>query len=391
MTSAVAWFQSFYAEVRKTPNWATMESTVEGSEWHREANVAVHTDMCIQHYAKTTADHRTPRQQMLTLITLLFHDFGKPEAEETLERKDGSGSYHRYAGHEPKSANEFLSFMCEHVELREQFFKQGLSWVDVRKIKFMIEHHLPFGLKNPTKRENLKRAVIQTLGDDEECFYDQLWSDCNGRISDDHDVKKANVEAWIAEFRVQKASTMKVTKLDAPMMYVLVGPVGVGKSTWTQKLRTLNRGSQIEVISEDTYRQEFFLANADSTVIGAWMIKDLKTQYAQSWQFCFDNSSSYEKYARASRDASIASGKTLVLDRTNQTRKSRSPWIQAAKQAGYSVMSIEFFASESLSQARQKTRSDKTVPSNRVHQMYMAFEVPWLGVEVDSFDIVQCD
>ena len=85
-------------------------------------------------------------------------------AEETLEAKDGSGrTYHRYAGHEQVSANEFISFLCEHEELTKKFFARGYGWDDVMKIKFMIEHHLPFGLKNPTKRQNLRNTVAAKM------------------------------------------------------------------------------------------------------------------------------------------------------------------------------------------------------------------------------------
>lgn len=384
--TALQWFDTFYAEVRKTPNWRVMSETVEGSEWHREANVAVHTDMCIEHYIRTTAGDRDPRHQVLTLVTLLFHDFGKPEAEETLERKDGSGTYHRYAGHEPKSANEFLSFVMSHRELTLSFFEQGFGWDDIRKIKFMIEHHLPFGLKNPTKRANLKRAVNEVLGNDVQCFYDQLWSDCCGRISDDHETKRANVVAWIDEFRDQTAAPYKPPKVDAPTMFVMVGPVGSGKTTWIRKAREF--GSQFTVVSEDDYRVEYFVANADSMTVGTWMTKDTKEQYAEAWKFCFDSSGKYDKYARDQLMKAVATGQTLILDRTNQTRKSRSPWISAAKQAGYKIETVEFYISEALSHARQKTRIDKDVPPNRTHQIYMAFEVPWDSVETDAHTIV---
>lgn len=392
MKNALQWFNTFYDEVRKTKNWAVMEGTVEGSEWHREANVAVHTDMCIKHYIATTAQHRTERQQALTLVTLLFHDFGKPEAEETLEAKDGSGrTYHRYAGHEPKSANEFLSFMMSHEDLTRAFFAQGFGWEDVRKIKWMIEHHLPFGLKNATKRANLKRAMDTTLDVDVQCFYDQLWSDCNGRISDDHETKRTNVVTWIEEFKDQKPAPYKAPKESARTMYVMVGPVGAGKSTWIEEMRKANRGARdigFTIVSEDNYRHEYFVANVAKDEGNAWMLKGAKEQYAQAWQFCFDSKGAYDKYAREQLMKAVASGQDLVLDRTNQTRKSRGPWVQAAKQAGYKIVTVEFFVSEALSHARQKTRVDKDVPPFRTHQIYMAFEVPWDHVEADGHMIV---
>ncbi len=378
-------FVKFWDEVKKTSHWKVMEQTVEGSEWHREANVAVHTTMCIEHYINEVAHDRTERQVAMTLMTLLFHDFGKPEAEETLERKDGSGSYHRYAGHEPKSANEFLSFVMSHEELTKSWFAHGFGWEDVRKIKWMIEHHLPFGLKNPTKRANLKRAMDTILGEDVQCFYDQLWSDCNGRISDDHETKRKNVIDWIEEFKQVKAAPYKAPAADAPVMAVLVGPVGAGKSTW---MSSLAETVDFEIVSEDMYRIDYARENMTPEVREAWRMKGQKELYAEAWQFAFDSKGAYDKYAREQLLKAVASGQQLVLDRTNQTRKSRGPWIQAAKQAGYRIETMEFFISEALSHARQKTRRDKEVPGYRTHQIYMAFEVPWEGVESDGHTII---
>lgn len=382
-------FDEFFAEVKKTQHWQTMASTVEASEWHREANVAVHTEMCLDHYRAETALHRTDREQLLTLMTLLFHDFGKPEAEETVEKKDGSGdTYHRYAGHESVSANEFISFLCEHKELTKSFFAQGFDWTDVRKIKFMIEHHLPFGLKNPTKRENLKLGVVQTLGDDEVCFYDQLWSDCNGRISDDHETKRKNVSAWCAEFQAIVPKRPKMIGGPHLTMYVLCGPTGAGKSTWSKHLMLTHPDQKIIVVSEDEYRLVYAGANAPQKQYLEMMEMTAKDRYAAAWQFCFENSASYDKFAKARLHEAIASKDTLILDRTNQTRKSRGPWISPAKVAGYKICSVEFYVSEKEVHARQKTRPDKDVPQHRAHQIYMNMDVPMVGVEVDDFMII---
>lgn len=388
MTS-IEFFRSFWDEVKQTPQWATMASTVEGSEWHREANVAVHTTMCIEHYIANTAQFRTEREQLMTLMTLLFHDFGKPEAEETVERKDGSGSYHRYAGHEPVSANEFISFVCDHEVLMKKFFARGYNWEDIRKIKFMIEHHLPFGLKNVTKRQNLRNTVEETLGWAEQCFYDQLWSDCCGRISDNHDDKKANVVSWIEEFRAIPTTATKEPKANAPVMYVLCGTVGAGKSTWMAKFRQLNRSTNMTVVSEDDYRFQFAGLNFTPQQLCEWTAMSRKEAYAVAWRYCaMENSKGYDAFAKEQLRLAVESGQTLILDRTNQTRKSRGPWITAAKSKGYKIMTVEFYISEVVSLARQKTRADKDVPANRVHQIYMAMETPWLSVEVDGFEVV---
>lgn len=383
-------FEGFYAEVRKSENWRVMSETVEGSEWHREANVAVHTEMCIEHYLKHTAVTRTARQQMLTLITLLFHDFGKPEAEETLERKDGSGTmYNRYAGHEPVSANEFLSFMCSNEALTRSFFDQGFDWADVRKIKWMIENHLPYGLKNPTKRQNFRRAFETILGDDGQCFFDQLWSDCNGRISDNHEEKRANVIAWIKEFEVQQpAPSRKMKAAGHKTMYVMVGPVGAGKTTFAQKLIAEHTNRDFTIVSEDNYRMYNYDLNLDGPSRYEYWKMDPKEKYRIAWQFAADHPKEYDLIVKEMFNKALASGHDLILDRTNQTRKSRGTWIQQAVQAGYRIETIEFYISEQVSKSRQLSRSDKQVPMGRVHHMYMGFDVPWNEIEMEAFTII---
>lgn len=388
MSKFPEWFQEFFTVLEASEIGQRMKQTVEGSEWHREANTWVHTEMCVQHYWQHVAPHRTERERDLTLLSLACHDLGKPEAEETVERKDGSGSYHRYAGHEPVSANEFISFVCDHEVLMKKFFARGFGWDDIMKIKFMIEHHLPFGLKNVQKRQNLRNTVEEILGRDEQCFYDQLWSDCNGRISDNHDQKKADCGAWITEFKAMPTTDVKV-RTTGKTMYVLCGVVGAGKTTWTNRLRGMNPAETIQVVSEDMYRVEFFKMCAEPAVLDAWMRKDEKTRYAEAWQFCFDRSKEYDKYAKDELAAAVDSGVTLVLDRTNQTRKSRGPWITAAKSKGYRIVAVQFYVSEKVMHDRQRTRTDKAVPYHRAHQIFMAMETPWCPVEVDAVTIVQ--
>lgn len=380
MSKAIEFFRQFAAKVKETKHWQTMVQTVEDSPWHREANTAVHTEMVIEHYIENVSMFRTERQQLITLISLLFHDFGKPEAEEVLERKDGSGVYRRYAGHERVSANEMISFMCEHPGITQLFFDQGFSWHDVRRIKIIIEHHLPFGMTNKSKRESLRTMLAYSLGSDEQCFYDQLWSDCCGRISDDHETKKADVVRWIDEFK-----TVRVLDWTIPAhgktMYVLVGPVGAGKSTWVQNFKASYSGA-VDVISEDQYRMDCYDLNLPPKERALWRDSDPKQAYKEAWEYCsITNPKEYDAYVRDRLTNTLAAGNTLILDRTNQTRKNRGSWITAAKSKGYRIEVVEFYISENLSNERQKTRADKFVPPSSVHKIYVNIETPWLGVE----------
>ena len=384
-------FEKFLAQVKQTSQWAIMEKTVEGSHWHREDNVAVHTQMTINVYLAKFAHERTPRQQMIALMALLFHDFGKPEAETEKPRADGT-LYNTYAGHEPVSANEFMSFICDHHDLRNQFFEQGFTWTDIRSIKVMIEHHLPYSLKNVTKRLALRSMIAHTLGADEVCFYDMLRSDGLGRISDDHEAKTKSVEEWITEFRVITVPVAKtapgktIIKQPQKTMMVLYGVSGAGKSTWVSKLKG---ESFFEIAAEDAWRLEYAQQHLDEIDLSEWPRMTTAEQYDAAWKFChMSKLSKYDAFAKQQFAAILESGKHIVLDRMNQGRKGRGSWITAAKACGYRIESVEFYISEQVAKDRQATRGDKRLPDHRVHQIYMQQETPWYGPEVDAFRIV---
>ena len=388
MTTA-EFFTAFWEKVKGTPHWITMMGTVENSPWHREANVAVHTTMTIHQYMTRFYEHRTERQQMLSLMALLFHDFGKPEAEETLEKKDEPGVfYRRYAGHEPISGNEFMSFMCDYHELREMFFAQGYDWNDIRTIKVMIEHHLPYGLKNEHKRKNLRQMIQTTLGHNETCFYDMLRSDAAGRISDDHEQKLQNVEDWIEEFQTVTWKPHD-TMPDAPTLILMVGISGAGKSTLIKKMIQEADDQDFIVFSEDALRLEYAAGFMDRTDMLEMNTMTEAEQYQACWNFChLSKDSKFDQYSKLKWREALATGSNIVLDRMNQGRKARNTFIQPAREKGYIVRSIEFFMSETKANERQRGRVDKTLPPRRVHQIMMQMETPWYGPEVDTYQIV---
>ena len=415
-------FEEFLERVKWTPHWQVMVNTVEASPWHREANVAVHTEMTIAHYNKTFAHARTARQRTFTRLCLLFHDFGKPEAEETLEKKEEPGVfYRRYAGHEPISANEFMSFMCDHHSLRELFFKEGFSWVDLRAIKVAIEHHLPYGLKKEDKRIALRSHIAHSLGEFDDCYFDMLRSDAAGRISDDMPTKLQNVEDWIAEFaplpvlpinpreRFDKLrhvkGSLKAIKNPGedvqlilngherrqPVLVVPVGITGAGKSTWIKKLMD-DQPNRFVVYEEDVLRVVYAMENFNEVDWQAWENMSIKERYDAAWKFChLDPRSKFDAFAKADFIAALGSGKDVIVDKMNQGRKARTKLINEAKQRGFMVTSVEFFISEGEAKRRQRSRGDKAVPDYRVHQIAMQLETPWVGSEVDEFEIIPLD
>jgi predicted kinase/CRISPR/Cas system-associated endonuclease Cas3-HD len=368
-------FSEFYVKFRQTNLWAEMAATVENSPWHREENVAVHTEMIVNHYLGNFAKHRTPKERTLALLAILFHDTGKPDAEQE-KTSEERGTYRIYAGHEKLSARTWVDFAMEHKEWLEPL---DVQLTDVSNIAFLIEHHLPYGLKKKEKLVALKTALVQRFGD-YRCavFYDLLRSDAAGRISDGHAEKLANVEAWIGEFDKVQAIDIKEPK--TPLRaYILSGVSGAGKSTF---MRTIHNPV---VFSLDDCRLDFYDRITD----------DPKKAYADAWAYANANEKLFAEYVQKRwKDALFEAARShnaLVIDNTNLSRKSRARWVSelmtskshhfGGGENGWAVIGVSVYTPLKTVLRRRLARHDKTVPLDTVTDMYFRAEEFMLGTE----------
>lgn len=371
---------TYIEHFKTTPEWAKMVATVEASPWHREANVAVHTEMVLEQYMTRFYPMRSVKQNDIALIALLFHDVGKPAAEEVVT-SEARGTYRRYSGHEQDSAVAFT----EHW-LRDDALRSLLTVADARIVRWIIEHHLPYGLKDPHKVGAFRAAVEATMGTIEETFYDCLRSDGAGRISDDHEEKLSRVEDWIASFKATKPlkvqSKKPSTSIEPGTAYVLIGPSGSGKSTWMiEGIRSCDK-----VVSMDRYRLEYLAEVAGGAV------KNTPEFYAQAWELATSDGRLFEDFMSARiKDAfkTLAqTGGDTYIDNTNTSRKSRARWVQEARGAGMRVVGVEFWNPLQVVLDRQNTRADKRVPEQSVKSQHFAQTCAWLGSEVDEVIVV---
>lgn len=378
--------EQFVAEFKLTPQWATMAGTVENSPWHREANVAVHTEMVMQQFADKFAHQYTETERKVGTLALLFHDTGKPSAEEVLEKKDGSGEkYRRYAGHEQNSAVTFQECYLQMPSLRAL-----LTQHEARAVRWMIEHHLPYGYKDAQKRKGLAvatHAALHEAGCSYDLFFDCLRSDAAGRISDDHETKLQAVEDWIKNFE-----QIEVGYLDSPYpqtMYLLVGPSGSGKSTWVNARRT----DDDVVISYDTMKLHFWMWKNDPTS-SAFIPHgvNVKEHYDVAWRFANENESEFQKFANQMIEHKLEMiknrGGNVYVDVVNASKKKRAKFVELAKQKKFRVEGVEFWNRFETLLARQKTRDDKDVPYGALKQQLYAICGCWLGAEVNDVQMV---
>lgn len=366
----------FFDTFVQSKYWIDMTNTVENSNWHREANTAVHTEMMLDWYYKNCSSQRTAKQQILTTLAIIFHDVGKPAVEEVKE-SEARGQWRSYARHEQASMRIF-----EHVMMSDNAKNQTqlqLSNHDMYTIMYMIENHLPFknkigssiGAKNPI--HGLKTTLNFFIGEDLTPFYDLLRSDQHGRISDNAAEEQAEVEDWIAEFDSIEAIQ---TNNSEKNMIVLIGASGSGKSTYVRKVLLANNA---KVVSLDPDRIEF-AEKHEIDVIG-------KTGYANAFEYCANNQQAFTNFHDMKVRQAIASGETLIVDNTNLSKKARNKYISFAKQNGYAVVAKMFPTDLHTIVERQDTRADKRVPIDAVTRQYNTISLPLLGHEVDKIII----
>jgi predicted kinase len=371
--------QAVFTAFKATSIWASMMATVEDSPWHREANVAVHTEMIVREYLRNFASDRTEQEIKLALLSILFHDAGKPSAEEVLDKKDGTGQYRRYAGHEQDSAVTFTECYLKMPELRAL-----LTDREARAIRWTIEHHLPYGMTDKLKRRGLRaatRAAYQEAGVTDRTFFDVLRSDCWGRISDDHGTKKAAVEDWINTFRQIEVPEYHDTMSETSRtMMILIGASGSGKSTF----RAMYTDSA--VISADEMKVAFY---REAKGVAFTMPASDPEVYAAAWQYCTmdpEGSKAFDKHFKAEAlrivKQAAANGGRVLVDMVNSSKKKRAPFVEMAKQHKMCVIAVEFWNSFDTLSARQKTRGDKCVPDSSIKQQLYATTCAWLGHEV---------
>jgi hypothetical protein len=197
-SEAINRFNHFLTEFKKTPHWAAMLNTREDSPWHREENVGEHTRMLIDWYQSNLAWKRSDSQQILTLVSCLFHDVGKPSSE-IIKYSEERGEYRAYHGHELVSACMWIDFAISNQKLIAECLMFNIS--DISNIAFFIEHHVPFSIKDENKLMKLKTSILRRTGTSGlQAWQDLLLSDQHGRISDDQAKKLEAVDTWLAEW-----------------------------------------------------------------------------------------------------------------------------------------------------------------------------------------------
>jgi predicted kinase len=372
-------FDQIQQLLKASSMWTAMLNVKEDSQWHREDNVAEHTRMVLAWYDENLAASRDAYSRFLTKTALLFHDVGKPMAREPVE-KDGV-TYFRYPMHEQYSARLFENFVVEN-----DLLGNVIDVADFRRIKWLIENHLPYGITNSKNLNALKfdlnaqNPANAAEGMLQRVFFDILLSDAHGRISDDHAQKLSKVNVWINDFSAHEIQLIERKKFNAEkIMIIAVGTAGSGKSTYFDSIRKVfsEYGLSCETLSLDLYRLSFFEKQNGRPP------KDV------SEAFYYSNCDDIEKeFIKFWQNESVQAIKScpdrIILDNTNLTRKRRQFWIHNAHNHGYKVVAVEFINSLTELKHRQLSRGQKRVHENVVERQYFSQSCVNIGREADE-------
>ncbi len=363
----------YFNEFHATSLFQRMLETTEGSSYHREVNVGVHTDMVVAQYL---TQHTTNGlggwtvEDLCGAYACAFHDVGKPAACEMngIKFKPDRGNYLSFGGHEQISARLWEDYAMTNWEI---FSNMGLEHFKshVFVVGWMIEHHLPWGVKDPKKR----RMLVQTLKDYNILFpfANMLVSDTFGRISDDAEAKREKVSVWLKDLITEECKydwTSPNTTVDGtfrPVLYLPIGSSGCGKSTYRAALATNDPQYRVRMFSWDDLRQEFY-----------------GDDYAEAYR-CSIEDDQFMSKANARFIDLVKQGKPIYVDNTNLTRKRRNFYITEARRRGYFVVAVIFPIALQTVLDRQFTRPDKNVPASAVRQHYMNIQLPSMS-EVDN-------
>lgn len=357
-------------DFKRTKLYQDMLNLAEDSPWHREHSIGVHTDMVVMEFIRSGGEHGIeddkyiPHLWVLGLFAAAFHDVGKPGACQ-FKWKESRGDYKSFNGHEQLSARLWEDWAVKNWSLlRDEF---GFEPTDIYRVGYMVEFHKPWDIKRREKLEAMALTLMNLGLGYNETFVDLVKADTWGRISDDWKENRAKVTAWCEEFERRCWSLaghpLHLNRLAGemnpehkPVMYVPIAASGSGKSTVFNNSYDVNNIFSLDLMRTELYGDNYADAFQKST----------KDKHFRS--------TCNERFRELLREK-----KSLYLDNTNTSRKNRRFYLTEARNRGYHLTALLLPVDFDTVKARQKTRTDKTVPDEAVERQYFGIHLPQYG------------
>ncbi len=359
----------------------SMRSTTEGSEWHREANVWVHTCMAATEFLRAAKEQDFSIDMLVCgFLAIMYHDVGKPNVATPHDTIAGRLVSYR---HEVNSANVFkndylqskiISSLCGTPQMM-QF------------VRFLIQSHLPYTIGKDLR---IFKASLKFYGknagfseiDTFSIFTTMLIGDNYGRISDDHEEKKASLHEWIAdEFDASESvylpQSIRLFGLFDGSAIIISGPPAAGKSTLARQF-----GGNVVVFSYDSIRQDicnehFGHLNPENTEERDFVERKLNAyfqKYVKDWN----------KHSIDTNNRKLSP----VVDATMVTRKRRLFAGHTCRHQGngfayrkIEIIDLNLPFHEHVARNSKRT-GHEFVPFHILKQNYFSATLPW----VDEFD-----
>lgn len=356
----------YFNEFSFDPLFKEMLSIKEGSPWHREENIGIHTNMVVGQYL-TRAGTAWLNNEHLGAIACAFHDVGKPPSMIT-KYKEERGEYRAFHGHEQVSARLWEDYAARNWHHLVELF--ALRPVDIYKIGWMIEHHVPWATTDTAKLDRLARTASEL--DIIYTFVDVLKADTTGRIAEDMDIQNVKADTWGDEFikRAHNSQCMidkiQMENHSGPVLHMPIGPSGCGKSTV--------RHSDFDLLGAHHYSWD--------KLIVEWYDSD----YDTAWKMAFVEDPKFKQKAFAEFVRVIKTNVDIFVDNTNLSPKRRAGFIAEARRRGYKIVGHLFPIALQTVLDRQHTREGRSTPDVVVTTQYNALSLPQYG-EFDEINI----
>ena len=287
------------------------------------------------------------------------------------QRKDQS-TYNSFHGHEIISARNWENFAVGNFDLLQEYFPE-FDLPMMYAVTWFIEHHLPFTIKKKDKVQML----VDTASQYDNVFTHCLYSDCEGRMSDGHDEKLYDTMIWCSDFIIKEPTPeVKITE-DDKILYMLIGVCGSGKSTFKKSVMS-SCSDEIINFSLDDLREEYYIDKSEHKTIEG---------YRKAFQASCDDKEFTNRMFKDYIEA-LKTGKNIIADNMNVTKKRRRAFLVEARKKGYKVIAVTFPNTLSTLLERQQTRTDKRVPSDVVINTYGMLQQPSL-LEFDEIRIMR--
>ncbi len=377
----------YHNEFRGTKLYHDMSIMVENSPWHRESDVGTHTDMVVAQYLARAYSNTwmndafnqlsMDRQYLLGAFAAAFHDVAKPHVVQ-YKNSEERGDYKAFNGHEKVSARMWENWAVTNWPMLTARF--GFNHQDLYAVGWMIEHHLPWALKDQRKRDNLALTALRCkmeLG-----FSTLLMADTTGRISDDAEEKYQKSMAWLDAFHDHMRDLRTVMPEfyanetpepgeDQPRLVMPIAPSGAGKTTLFTRMYQPERYGHFSL---DEMR---FIWTMEQTEVPKDL--DRKGQYSFVWNYCNEHEKEFKQYWQNDFRSATRRGVNLFVDGTNLSAKKRRFFLTEAENRGYWTTAWLFPVTLETVVDRQTRRPDKLVPERSVKQQYDSLALPQYG------------